>query len=128
MTSNAPTLGKDFVAARAQVIDALKEEGFGVLTEVDVTNTLKEKLDVDFRRYHILGACNPKLAHAALQIDLDVGMMMPCNVILYESDEGELRVKAVDPTRSAEALGNDGLRDFAVQVRDKLARVLERLS
>lgn len=123
----AIALGKDFQAARTKVVDALKTEGFGVLTEIDVQKTFKEKIDKDFRRYTILGACNPTLAHEALQIDLDVGMMIPCNVLLYEDDAGVTHVKPVDPTRAAESIDNPGLTDFAADVKTKITRALAAL-
>ncbi len=113
--------------ALARLPEALKAEGFGVLTEIDVQATLKQKLGADFRRYKILGACNPPFAHQALGIDLLAGLMMPCNVVVYETDDGRARVFAVDPTQSAAATGNAELADLAAAVRDKLARALDRL-
>lgn len=113
--------------ALARVPVALKSEGFGVLTEIDVQATLEQKLDVDFRRYRILGACNPPFAHRALQVDLEAGLMMPCNVVVYEGDDGRAVVLAVDPTRSAAALESPQLTALAGEVRAKLARALERL-
>lgn len=124
----AIALGRDFQAARTKVVEALKTEGFGVLTEIDVQKTFKEKIDRDFRRYTILGACNPTLAHEALQIDLDVGMMIPCNVLLFEDDEGVTYVKPVDPTRAAESIDNPDLTDFAVDVKTKITRALATLT
>ncbi len=112
--------------ALLQVVEALKTEGFGVLTEVDIKDTLKKKIDVDFRRYKIFGACNPSLAHEALQSDLTAGLMMPCNVIVHEADDGGAVVVAVDPTQAV--AGQAHLMGVAEQVRAKLARVLERLS
>jgi uncharacterized protein (DUF302 family) len=121
------TLGRAFDQAPAQIPEALKTEGFGVLTEIDVRDTLKQKLDVDFRRYRILGACNPSLAHQALSLSLDVGLMLPCNVIVYEGDDGQAVVTAVDPTLTVTAQQDPKVLEVAVAVRDKLARVLERL-
>ncbi len=106
---------------------ALKEEGFGVLTEIDVQQTLRTKLDVDFRKYRILGACNPPLAHKALSAELQVGLMMPCNVVVYEERPGRSIVLAVDPLRTM-AADNPGLRPIAEEVRVKLQRVLARLT
>jgi uncharacterized protein (DUF302 family) len=112
-------------AVLAQLPDALKAEGFGVLTEIDVRKTLHEKLGVEFRRYKILGACNPPLAHRALQTDLAIGVMLPCNVIVYEEGDRTV-VIAVDPMETI-ASDSPALRPIAEEVRGKLARVLERL-
>jgi uncharacterized protein (DUF302 family) len=121
------TLDLGFDEALARVPEALKAEGFGVLTEIDVQATLKKKLDVDFRRYRILGACNPRFAHRALQHTLDVGMLMPCNVIVYETDEGKTVVSAVDPMQTMAAQGEPALRPLADQVRQGLRRVIDAL-
>jgi uncharacterized protein (DUF302 family) len=110
-----------------RVKDALKSEGFGVLTEIDVQATLKRKLDVDFRRYRILGACNPPFAHEALQHSLDVGLLLPCNVIVYETDDRKTVVSAVDPMQAMAAQGDPGLRPLADQVRLKLQRVIDSM-
>ena len=110
----------------AMLPDALKTEGFGVLTEIDVRDTLQKKLGVDFRRYKILGACNPPLAHRALQAELGVGVMLPCNVIVYEEGSGTT-VTAVDPMQTI-AAEDDRLRPIADEVRGKLERVLDRLT
>ncbi len=122
------TLSDPFDQALVKLPEALKTEGFGILTEIDVKDTLKKKLDVDFRRYRILGACNPPLAHQALSANLDVGLMLPCNVIVYEGDDGRTVVTAVDPLETAAAQQDGKVRDVVVAVRDKLARVLERLA
>jgi uncharacterized protein (DUF302 family) len=119
------TFASDFDAVLAQLPEALKSEGFGVLTEIDVQATLRAKLGADFRRYKILGACNPPLAHQALTADLGAGVMMPCNVTIYE-DDGRTVVTAIDPMLTL-AAGDPGLRPIAEKVRGKLARVLERL-
>lgn len=116
-----------FDEALSRVPEALKEEGFGVLTEIDVQDTLAKKLGAEFRRYRILGACNPGLAHQALQADLDAGVMLPCNVVVYEGDDGRTVVAAVDPTQTPAAVGSPGVRAVAETVREKLARVLDRL-
>ena len=118
-------LGFDEVLARAP--EALTAEGFGVLTEIDVQATLKKKLDVDFRRYRILGACNPPFAHRALQHSLDVGMLLPCNVIVYETDDRKTVVSAVDPMQTMAAQGDPAMRPLAEQVRQKLQRVIDSL-
>jgi uncharacterized protein (DUF302 family) len=113
--------------ALAQLPAALKTEGFGVLTEIDVQDTLRKKLGAEFRRYKILGACNPELAHRALQIELEIGLMLPCNVIVYEADDGKAVVSAIDPTQTVGGSENPRLSELAAQVRDKLARALARL-
>ena len=119
-------LGFGYDAALVAVPEALKAEGFGVLTEIDVKETLKKKLGVDFRRYKILGACNPPLAHRALSTALEVGVMMPCNVVVWENDDGSATVEAVDPMQTM-AAGDPRLRPIADEVRGKLVRVLEAL-
>lgn len=111
----------------AKIPDALKAEGFGILTEIDVKETLKKKIGVDFRRYKILGACNPPLAHQALSAETEIGLMLPCNVIVYETDEGRTVVSAIDPTSTIASVGNPKLTELAEQVRDKLARVIAAL-
>ena len=121
------TLDIGFDDALAKIPEALKAEGFGVLTEIDVTATLKKKIDVDFRRYRILGACNPPFAHKALQHSLDVGMLMPCNVIVYETDEGQTRVSAVDPMQTMAVQGDAEMAPLAEAVREKLQRVIDSL-
>jgi len=121
------TLDLPFDEALAKIPEALKAEGFGVLTEIDVQATLKKKLDVDFRRYRILGACNPPFAHRALQHSLDVGMLMPCNVIVYETDDRKTVVSAVDPMQTMAAQGDPAMRPLAEEVRQKLQRVIDSL-
>ncbi len=121
------TTDGSFDEARAKVTEALKAEGFGVLTEIDLQATLKTKLDVDFRRYTILGACNPPLAHRALQASLDVGLMLPCNVVVYEEDGGRIHVAAIDPMETIAVRGGPELEGIAREVRDKLHRVIARV-
>ena len=111
----------------AMLPEVLAAEGFGVLTEIDVQQTLKKKLGVDFRRYRILGACNPPLAHRALSTSLDVGVMMPCNVVVWEADDGHAVVEAIDPMQTM-AAGDPTLRPVAEEVRRKLSNALERLA
>ncbi len=106
---------------------ALAKEGFGVLTEIDVKATLKKKLDKDFRKYIILGACNPPLALKALTIETEIGLMLPCNVIVYENDEGGSTVSAVDPVVAMSMIDNPALALAAKEVREKLERVLQSL-
>ena len=121
------TLDIGFDDALARIPEALKAEGFGVLTEIDVQATLKKKIDVDFRRYRILGACNPPFAHQALQHSLDVGMLMPCNVIVYETDDGKTVVSAVDPMQTMAAQGDPEMAPLAESVQQKLQRVIDSL-
>ncbi len=116
-----------FDDAVKKVVDELKKEGFGVLTDIDVQMTLKKKLDVDFRKYRILGACNPNFAYKALQAERRIGTMLPCNVIVQETEQGEIEVSAIDPIASMQAIENPGLRDIADQVQAKLKKVVERL-
>lgn len=115
-----------FDKALQRVKDALKREGFGVLTEIDMKETLREKLDVDFRSYHIIGACNPPLAHRALQAELDVGLLLPCNVVVYEDDGGSV-VAAFDPVAAMGLADNPGLSEIAREAKERLRRVLEGL-
>ncbi len=114
-----------YAEAIERVTASLKAEGFGVLTEVDMQQTLKSKLGVDFRRYKILGACNPPLANEALSLDLAAGLMMPCNVVVHETDEGTAVVMAVDPVKAV--AGQPHLLSVAERVRAKLTHVLENL-
>ena len=120
-------LGCTYDEALTLVPEALKTEGFGVLTEIDIKQTLKNKLGVEFRRYKILGACNPPLAFEALSATLEIGTMLPCNVIVYEGDDGRAVVHAIDPMQTM-AVGDPRLAKIAETVHDKLARVLERLA
>jgi uncharacterized protein (DUF302 family) len=115
----------DYDAVLAKLPEALKTEGFGVLTEIDVRDTLRAKLGVDFRRYKIVGACNPPLAHRVLQAELGAGVMLPCNVVVYEEGDHSI-VTAIDPMETF-AAGDDRLRPIAQEVRAKLVRVLDRL-
>ncbi len=110
-----------------KVTVSLKNEGFGVLTEIDVKETLKKKLDVDFHKYRILGACNPLFAYKALQAEDKIGIMLPCNVIVQEKVEGEVEVAAVDPVASMKAVDNPDLSSIAKQVQEKLQHVIESL-
>ena len=110
-----------------RVTDELKKEGFGVLTEIDVKTTLKKKLDIDFRNYRILGACNPPLAHQALQSEPNIGLMLPCNVVVQEDESGMTLVSAIDPVASMQAVKNESLGEVAEQVRNKLQKVIESI-
>lgn len=116
-----------FDEAIERVTAALSKEGFGVLTEIDVKATLKKKLDVDFRKYTILGACNPGFAHQALQHEGKIGTMLPCNVIVEESDDGTVEVAAVDPIASMQAVQNESLAAIASDVQARLKIVIESL-
>jgi len=114
----------DFEGGIERVRAALASEGFGILSEIDVSATMKKKVGVDFRRYTILGACNPTFAHRALQLEDKVGTMLPCNVIVQEIAPGELEVAAVDPIASMQAIENPSLAEVAGEVRAKLERVI----
>jgi uncharacterized protein (DUF302 family) len=114
--------------ADARVREALKREGFGILTEIDVSRTLKEKLDVSFRPYRILGACNPPLAHQALGEETDIGLLLPCNVIVYEGDDADTTVVAVlDPVQQLGVAGRDDIAHIAGEVRARMERVVAAL-
>jgi len=115
----------EFDDAVARVTAALKTEGFGVLTEIDVKGTLKKKLDVDFRQYKILGACNPPLAHRALSNELLIGLLLPCNVIVFEEDDGTVTASAVNPGEMFKVVDNPGMADIAAQVDAKIKKVVE---
>lgn len=120
------TIALPYEQAVPAVRDALAVEGFGVLTEIDVAATLKQKLGVEFRPYVILGACNPPLAYQALTAERDIGLLLPCNVIVYSADEpGKSVVAALDPVEVLQLAGNEAVRPLAHQVRQKMERVLE---
>jgi uncharacterized protein (DUF302 family) len=121
----ARTLTAGFDDTRTRTVAALKKEGFGGLTEIDVAATLKEKLGVDFRRYRILGACNPPLAHKALTAEDKIGVMLPCNVIVREVVSGQTQIAAIDPRAAMERVGNPALGAIAAEVADRLTRVVE---
>lgn len=120
------TLHMDFDAALQRVIDALKAEGFGVITEIDVKDTIKKKLDIDFHPYRILGACNPSLAHRAITTAPDVGLLLPCNVTVVQADDG-VQVAIIDPKMMMSVLPNEGLRVIADEARERLNRVIKAL-
>ncbi len=121
------TINASFDDAVARVTEALKKEGFGILTEIDVKETLKKKLDVDFRRYKILGACNPSYAYKALTLEDKIGTMLPCNVIVQEREGGKVEVSAVDPVASMMAIKNEALGQVAEEVRALLKKIVESL-
>jgi len=121
------TLNVPFDEAVERVIQELKKEGFGILTDIDVKATLKKKLDVDFKKYRILGACNPPFAYRALQNEDKIGTMLPCNVIVQEYTEGVVEVAAIDPVASMQAIRNPKLHEIAGQIQAKLKAVIGSL-
>lgn len=121
------TLNLKFEAAEEKVIAALKTEGFGVLTEINNQKVFKEKLNVDFRKYKILGACSPKYAYEAIQQEDKVGLMLPCNVILQELDNGTIEVAAINPVASMMAIENKKVAEVAMLIKEKLERVIKSL-
>ena len=123
----AKTLAAPFDDAVARTTAALKEEGFGIITEIDLKETFKRKLEVDFRRYKILGACNPNLAFEALKLEDKVGTMLPCNVIVQELGPDQIEVAAIDPVASMQAIGNAALAEKAQAVAQKLKSAIARL-
>ena len=120
-------LNISFDAALAKVIEELKKEGFGILSDIDVKATLKKKLDVDFRPYRILGACNPPFAFQALQAEDKIGTMLPCNVVVQEKAPGKVEVTSIDPVAYMAAVDNPNLRTIGEQVREKLKRVIDNM-
>jgi len=124
---NSKIVSYSFDETIIKVTEELKKEGFGVLTEIDVKETLKKKLDVDFRRYKILGACNPPFAYKALQAEENIGVMLPCNVVVQEKENNSIQVSAINPMESMQAVRNDSLGEVALEVSERLKRVLENL-
>ena len=114
-----------FDDAVARVTEELKKEGFGILTEINVTEALKKKLNVNFRKYVILGACNPQYAYKALQAEDKIGTMLPCNVIVQEREDGSVEIAAIDPAASMQAVANETLSEIASTVQLKLRKVIE---
>jgi uncharacterized protein (DUF302 family) len=121
------TLVAGFDEAVQRTIEALKREGFGIITEIDVKQTLKTKIGVDFRNYRILGACNPNLAHEALQLEDKIGTMLPCNVVVQDVGGGKTEVAAIDPVASMQAIDNAQLREAAKRVQGLLKQAIEKL-
>ncbi|HVQ10291.1 MAG TPA: DUF302 domain-containing protein [Methyloceanibacter sp.] len=118
------TLDAGFDEAVERTTEALKQEGFGIITEIDVKETLRKKLGIDFRNYKILGACNPTLAHEAIEIEDKVGTMLPCNVVVQETEHGKVEVAVIDPVASMAAIDNPLLKGPAGAVREKLKKVI----
>ncbi len=124
---NSKKLDLSYREAVEKVTEALAAEGFGVLTEIDVKATLKKKLDAEFRNYVILGACNPHLAHRALSNELQIGLLLPCNVIVYDGDDGGATVAIIDPATMVDLAGNDAIATVAREATERLDRVLAAL-
>lgn len=124
---NSKIVSYSFDETLARIPEELKKEGFGILTEIDVKETLKKKLDVDFRRYKILGACNPPFAYKTLQAEENIGVMLPCNVIVQEKENGTVQVSVINPLVAMQSVQNEALLPVASEVSDKLKRFLERL-
>jgi uncharacterized protein (DUF302 family) len=124
---NKTLKNQDFDAVIEKVTEELKKQGFGVLTEIDVKATLKKKIDVDFRKYRILGACNPTFAHKALSAEPHIGVFLPCNVIVQEHDNGDIEVSAVDPMASMMSVENEALGEIATEVQQMMKQVIENL-
>lgn len=121
------TVDLSFDEAIENVTEKLKKEGFGILTEIDVKATLKKKLDVDFRNYKILGACNPPYAYKALLAEEKIGTMLPCNVVVQEHEDGQVEISAVDPMASMQAVDNPNLGPIAMEIQTKLKLVIDKL-
>lgn len=124
---NSKTVQYSFDETLVKVAEELKKEGFGVLTEIDVKETLKQKLQVDFRRYKILGACSPPYAYKALQTEKNLGVLLPCNVVVQEHEDHSIQVSAINPMESMQAVNNEALGEIAKEISEKLKKVLENL-
>lgn len=120
-------IDRGFDEAVQAVTDALKEEGFGVITEVDLKDKFKEKLGIDFRNYKILGACNPAMAHKAIELEDRIGVMLPCNVLVQEKDGGKVEISAINPLSSIGATGNEQLQSVASEVSERLRAAVEKV-
>ena len=121
------TIHISFEQAIQKITEALKAEGFGIITEIDMKSTLKNKLDIDFYNYRILGACNPNFAYRALQAEDKIGLMLPCNVVVQEKNQGEVEISAINPTASMRAIENDELQAVALEVSAILKRVIDQI-
>jgi uncharacterized protein (DUF302 family) len=128
MYSFSVRLEGDLAKIEQQVVEALKEEGFGILTEIDVKATLKKKLGIDRRPYKILGACNPPLAHQALEADPDIGLLLPCNVVVREEEDGAVTVAFMDPVAVLSLVEQEGVAMLAAEVRSRLERIAGKLA
>ena len=124
---NSKKVNYGFEEAIEKVTEELKKEGFGILTEIDVKTTLKKKLDVDFRNYKILGACNPPFAHKALSAEANIGVLLPCNVVVQETTEGSVEISAVNPMDTMQTVKNKELEGIAAEVTERLKKVIERV-
>ena len=120
-------LHTEFGKAVERTVEALKQQGFGIITEIDVKETFRKKLDLDFRNYRILGACNPSLAHEALRLEDKIGTMLPCNVVVQEIAPGTVEIAAIDPVASMQAVDNPALKRPAVEVQERLRKVVAAL-
>jgi uncharacterized protein (DUF302 family) len=121
------TVRAEFDEVVSRIKQALKDEGFGILTEIDVKDTLKKKLDVEFRNYRILGACNPPFAYKALQAEDKIGTMLPCNVVVQETAGGGVELAAINPVASMQAIGNPDLREIAETIGQKLKKIIQNI-
>lgn len=121
------TLASNFDETVRRVTEVLKEHGFGIISDIDVRDTFKKKINIDFRNYRILGACNPALAHEALSVEDKIGTMLPCNVVVQDAGSGKTEVAAIDPVASMQAVDNLRLKEAAAKVRDKLKRAIDNL-
>ncbi|MDP3582627.1 MAG: DUF302 domain-containing protein, partial [Ignavibacteria bacterium] len=124
---NSKIVNYSFDEAITKVTEELKKEGFGILTEIDVKETLKKKLQVDFRKYKILGACNPPFAYKALQAEENLGVLLPCNIVVQEKEDSTIQVSAINPMESMQAVQNEALGEVASEVSARLKKVLENL-
>ncbi len=127
MYSFSTVVSDDFNRVIERVTEALKAEGFGVLTTIDVKATMKAKLDIDQKPYHILGACNPTLAHKAIEAEPDIGLLLPCNVVVRENDDSSITVSFMDPTAVLTLVGRDDIAAIAADVRERLQRVMQNI-
>lgn len=121
------TIHISFEEAIQKITEALKAEGFGIITEIDMKSTLKNKLDIDFYNYRILGACNPNFAYRALQAEDKIGLMLPCNVVVQEKNIGEVEISAINPTATMRAIDNDDLHAVALEVSSSLKKVIDSM-